>query len=156
MLATNIEFTARRRQDLDVVFLLARTGAEARSLKPLLAYHYAGDLPVYATSNIYRGVVDSADKDLSGVQLVEIPWLLGGNPVLHGELAADRNHYSRLNALGADAFLLQSRFSQLQGGPDVLIRGNTGLLGLDPQLRVLRELQPATFDGGVLRAQSLH
>jgi len=79
MLATNIEFTARRRQDLDVVFLLSKSGVEARSLKPLLAYHYASDLPVYATSSIYRGVVDTRDRDLNGINLVEIPWLLGSS-----------------------------------------------------------------------------
>ena len=54
MLATNIEFTARRRQDIDVVFLLSRSGPEARSIKPLLAYHYAGSLPVFATSSILQ------------------------------------------------------------------------------------------------------
>ena len=153
MLATNIEFTARRRQDLDVIFLLGRNGSEARSLKPLLAYHYAGDLPVYATSSIYRGIPDARDKDLNGIRLVEIPWLLGGNPPLHAALAAAEtgpDNYTRLSALGADAYLLQSRFNQLQGGPDVQIRGNTGLLSLDPQLRIQRELQAATFGGGVL------
>jgi outer membrane PBP1 activator LpoA protein len=153
MLATNIEFTPRRRQDLDVIFLLARNGSEARSLKPLLAYHYAGELPVYATSSIYRGIPDTRDKDLNGVRLVDIPWLLGGNPPLHAAFAAagtGSDNYTRLNALGADAYLLQSRFNQLQGGPDVQIRGNTGLLSLDSQLRIQRELQAAAFGGGVL------
>ena len=156
MLATNIEFTARRRQDIDVIFLLAQNSAEARSLKPLLAYHYAGDLPVYATSSIYRGVPNARNKDLDGMQLVETPWLLGDNPGLRNALAAGgtgSDSYARLNALGADAYLLQSRFRQLQAGPDVQIRGNTGLLSLDPQLRIQRELQAATFDGGTLIAR---
>ena len=156
MLATNIEFTARPRQDIDAIFLLSRSAGEARSLKPLLAYHYVGDLPVYATSSIYRGVPDRADKDLNGAQLVEIPWLLGSNPGLQMALTTlngDDNNYTRLNALGADAYLLQSRFHQLQAGPQIQIRGNTGLLSLDPGLRIQRHLQPAEFGGGVLRAQ---
>jgi outer membrane PBP1 activator LpoA protein len=156
MLATNIEFTARRRQDLDVIFLLSRNSTEARSLKPLLAYHYAADLPVYATSAIYRGVADARDRDLNGVQLVEIPWLLERSPDLRGALATGQsgsNNYARLNALGADAYLIQSRLAQMHAGPDIQIRGNTGLLSLDPQLRIKRELQSATFDGGALRAQ---
>ena len=154
LLATKIEFTARRRQDVDAVFLLCRNSAEARSLKPLLAYHYAGNLPVYATSSIYRGTTDSRDKDLNGVKLVETPWIL--SPESHrtgAPMAPGTDTYTRLHALGADAFLLQSRFSQLQAGADVFIRGNTGLLSLDPQLRIKRQLLPATFDGGVLRAQ---
>jgi outer membrane PBP1 activator LpoA protein len=156
MLATNIEATPRRRQDVDVVFLLSRSGAEARSIKPLLAFHYAGNLPVYAISSIYSGIPDARDRDLNGINMVEIPWLLGANPGLRVAIAAGdtgSDNYTRLNALGADAFLLQSSFSQLQAGPDALLRGNTGLLSMDPQQRIERELPLATFDGGALKAQ---
>ena len=55
--------------------------------------------------------------------------------------------------LGADAFLLQNRFMQLQAGPDVLLRGHTGLISMDPQLRLHRELPLATFDRGEIRPQ---
>ncbi len=156
MLATKVESTARRRQDIDVVFLLSKTGVEARSLKPLLAYHYASDLPVYATSNIYRGAPDKRDQDLNGIYLVETPWNLGLNPALRSAIATggtSNSNYARLNALGADAFLLQKNFSILRSGQDMLIRGNTGLLTLTPELQIRRELQRATFDGGKLIAQ---
>jgi len=155
MLATQIETTSRRRQDIDTVFLLSKSGAEARSLKPLLAYHYASDLPVYATSNIYRGVADSRDKDLNGIQLIEIPWLLGANPQARAAIKAGvigSESYTRLNALGADAYLLQSKFSLLRAGENMLIRGNTGLLSLTPELQIKRELSGATFDGSTLVA----
>ena len=154
MLATNIEFTARRRQDIDVVFLLSRSGPEARSIKPLLAYHYAGSLPVFATSSIYSGLPDSRDKDLNGINLVDIPWLLGSNPALRVAITAGdtgSDSYTRLNALGADAYRLQSRFSQLQAGPDTLVPGDTGLLTLDPGQQILREPRLATFAGGKLQ-----
>ena len=49
--------------------------------------------------------------------------------------------------------ILQSRFMQLQAGPDVLLRGHTGLISMDPQLRLHRELPLATFDRGELRPQ---
>lgn len=156
MLATNIETTPRRRQDVDVVFLLSRNGSEARSIKPLMAFHYAGNVPVYAISSIYSGIPDARDRDLNGVNMVETPWLLGANPGLRVAIAAGdtgSDNYTRLNALGADAFLLQSSFSQLQAGPDALLRGNTGLLSMDPQQRIERELPLATFDGGALKAQ---
>jgi hypothetical protein len=158
MLATNIEFTARRRQDLDVIFLLSRNGVEARSIKPLLAFHYAGNLPVFAMSSVYSGIPDARDKDLDGINLVEIPWLLGASPGLRVAIAAGgtgSDNYTRLNALGADAFLVQSRFMELQAGADLLLRGNTGLLTLDQELRLHRELSLATFDGGTLRARPL-
>jgi outer membrane PBP1 activator LpoA protein len=152
----NIEFTPRRRQDADAIFLLSHNGAEARSIRPLLAFHYAGDLPVYAISNIYNGIPDERNQDLNGIQLVETPWLLGANPDLLAALATGgvkSGNYTRLNALGADAYLVQSNFLRLQSGADALMRGNTGLLSMDPTLSIKRQLSPATFDAGVLKAQ---
>ena len=37
---------------------------------------------VYATSSIYSGNADPRDRDLEGINFVEIPWLLGANPEL--------------------------------------------------------------------------
>jgi outer membrane PBP1 activator LpoA protein len=156
VLGTNIEFTPRRRQDADVIFLLSRTSTEARSMKPLLAFHYAGELPVYALSTIYSGVPDDRNQDLNGIILAETPWLLGANPGLRATLAsgdAGGGNLPQLNALGADAFLVQSGFSRLQSGADAVFRGNTGLLTMNPNLSIKRELSAATFDRGVLKAQ---
>ncbi len=156
IMATDVEFNARRRQDIDVVFLLSSNGAQARSLKPLLAFHYAGSLPVYSISAIYSGLPDPRDRDLDGINFVETPWLLGANPELKAAIAAGKtgtDSYTRLNALGADAFLVQSQFRQLQAGADALIRGNTGLLSMNPQLHIRRELVLTTFDEGAIEPQ---
>ena len=156
IMGTNVEFNARRRQDIDVIFLLSGNAAEARSLKPLLAFHYAGSVPVYAVSSIYSGFTDPRDRDLDGINFVETPWLLGANAELKNAIAAGNtgtDSYTRLNALGADAFLVQSQFLQLQAGPDALFRGNTGLLSMDPQLHIQRELVLTTFDEGAVKQQ---
>ncbi|MCB0246418.1 MAG: penicillin-binding protein activator, partial [Anaerolineae bacterium] len=84
----------------------------------------------------------------------EMPWLLGANPELKQTIAAGRGNgasYTRLNALGADAFLLQTQFRRLQAGPDALLRGNTGLLSMNPQLQIQRELVLSTFDEGAVQ-----
>lgn len=154
MLATNIEATARRRQDFDAIFLLSGSPGEARAIKPLLAFHYAGDVPVLAPSAVYSGLPGRGDSDLNGILLAELPWLLGADPGLRVAIAAGgtgSDSYTRLNALGADAYLLQSRFAQLQSGPEALFRGSTGLLHMDPYLRIIREPAAATFDGGRLK-----
>jgi outer membrane PBP1 activator LpoA protein len=156
MLGTNIEFTARRREDVDSIFLLARSGAEARSIKPLFAYHYASKLPVYSTSSIYAGLPDPRDVDLDDILLVDIPWLLGSNPSLRVAITAGdtgSDSYTRLNALGADAQRLQSRFSQFGAGEDMLLTGDTGLLTLDSERRIKRETRLATFARGKLQPQ---
>ncbi|MBT3409356.1 MAG: hypothetical protein HN430_01500, partial [Halieaceae bacterium] len=75
------------------------------------------------------------------------------NPALQQSLVgANSDYYTRLNALGADAYLLQSRLVQLQAGPDALIRGDTGLLTMNSQLQIVRELPPARFDGDRLKS----
>jgi outer membrane PBP1 activator LpoA protein len=156
ILGANLEFNARRRQDVDVIFLLSSNGAEARSLKPLLAFHYAASVPVYAISSIYSGKPDPRDRDLDGVRLVEMPWLLGDNTELRNAIAAGKtgsDSYTRLNALGADAYLVQSQFLRLQAGADALFRGSTGLLSMDPQLQIERELELAEFDDGAVKPQ---
>ena len=77
----------RRREDIDVVFMLAPGTDAAKSLKPLLDYHYAGDLPVYATSAANSAEVSGGDRDLAGLRLVELPWLLGAQPALREAVA---------------------------------------------------------------------
>ncbi|MCR9105856.1 MAG: penicillin-binding protein activator [Gammaproteobacteria bacterium] len=154
MLATNVEFTPRRRQDLDVIFLLSRNPAQAKALKPLFAFHYAAQVPVYTLSNAYSGLPGQANRDLQGMHLVEIPWFLGEQPELRVAIASggtDSDNYARLNALGADAWLVQSQFARLRTGPQALFRGSTGLLTLDPQLRIRREATLAVFDGEGIR-----
>jgi len=156
ILGANLEVNARRRQDVDVIFLLSSNGAEARSLKPLLAFHYAASVPVYAVSSIYSGRPDPRDRDLDGVRFVEMPWLLGENAELRNAIAAGKtgsDSYTRLNALGADAYLVQSQFLRLQAGADALFRGSTGLLSMDPQLQIERELELAEFDDGAVKPQ---
>jgi len=151
---TTMEFTPRRREDIDVVFLLARNGAEARSLKPLLAFHYAGDIPIYSTSSAYSGVVDKRDRDLNGIKLVEIPWLLDSDNELRAAIekgATASSSYVRLNALGADAFLLQSHHLALQNDNSPILHGSTGLLSIRENGWIERELPLATFDRGVIR-----
>jgi outer membrane PBP1 activator LpoA protein len=49
--------------------------------------------------------------------------------------------------------MVQSGFGRLQSGADALFRGNTGLLTMDPDLSIQRELSAATFDEGALEAQ---
>lgn len=154
LLGEPVELKPRRRMDPDAIFLLARNAAQARSLKPLFAFHYAGNLPVYALSNAYSGLSDSRDKDLNGTIVAETPWLMGAKPGLRVAIAAGdtgSDSYTRLNALGADAFLLQSEFQRLRSGPDALLLGSTGLLTMNPKLQIEREVSAAKFDKGALK-----
>jgi outer membrane PBP1 activator LpoA protein len=152
LLAEPTEFNPRRRQDLDVIFMLSEQPRQARSLKPLLAFHYAGDLPVYSTSHIFSGRRDSQrDRDLNGIHLLETPWLLHPEAPLPAALAqgGSDGELADMYALGVDAFMLNWRLAQLRQTADARIRGYTGLLNMDVSGRVHRELVPASIREGV-------
>ncbi len=156
LLGEPTEFTPRRRQDIDVVFMLSEAPQDARSIKPLIAFHYAGDLPVYSNSAVFSGRVDpQRDRDLNGIRLLEIPWLLDSEGAMQQALAAGGGEelWASLHALGADAFMLNWRLAQLRSSGSARVRGNTGLLNMDAVGRVHRELVPAQFEGGIPQAR---
>lgn len=148
-----VEFEPRRRQDIDVIFLVAAAG-QARQLKPALNFNYAADLPVFATSHVYAGTpAADIDSDLNGIRFVDIPWVLDQQSPLHQDAErvwpGGHGRYERLFALGIDAYRLHTRLAMLQSLPESFLPGVTGQLSLDEQQRLVRELQWAWFSRGV-------
>ncbi len=151
ILNRNIEFTPRRRSDVDAIFMLAKP-AQARSIKPLLNFYYAGELPVYATSRVYSGHPGGAlDRDLENVRFTETPWILQTSALKQQILAAQpgAKNYLRLYALGIDSFSLYSRLHALENSSGKRMAGQTGTLSLDAQRIVQRELMLAELRNGV-------
>lgn len=148
-----VEFEPRRRQDIDVIFLVAAAG-QARQLKPALNFNYASDIPVFATSHVYAGTpAADIDSDLNGIRFVDIPWVLDHQSALHQDAErvwpSGHGRYERLFALGIDAYRLHTRLAMLQSLPESFLPGVTGQLSLDDQQRLVRELQWAWFSRGV-------
>tara|TARA_R110001599_G_scaffold61708_15_gene171774 strand:- start:785 stop:2692 length:1908 start_codon:yes stop_codon:yes gene_type:complete len=141
-----------RRTDLDFIFLLARPN-EGRAIKPLLAYHYAGDIPVYATSHIYRGSkAPTKDQDINGVRFIDIPWIF--NEDLEIRQAINKGipsspGYQRMYALGVDSFRLHLRLKQLRNGDNNQVFGETGALSLNMLGQIERELSLAEIQNGI-------
>ncbi|HEY8330298.1 MAG TPA: penicillin-binding protein activator [Pseudomonas sp.] len=158
-LGSAVEAQPARRQDIDFVFLAA-TPAQARQIKPTLAFQYAGDLPIYATSHLFTGSSDpSQDLDLDGIRFCETPWLLDSSDPLRnqviGEWPAAAGSLGRLYAMGVDAYRLAPRLSQLQALPSTRLDGLTGSLSLAPGQRIVRRLPWAEYrNGQVQRLES--
>jgi outer membrane PBP1 activator LpoA protein len=77
VLGTKLQFEPRRRNDIQFIFSPAQANIE-RLLRPQLRFHYAGDIPTYATSDAYEP--DSrANEDLDGLMFPDMPWMLGGD-----------------------------------------------------------------------------
>ncbi len=154
LLGRTVVSQLRRRQDVDFIYLVAQP-ASARQIVPSLAYLYAGDIPVYASQDIYAGNAKQADdRDLNGVIFGESPWLLGET----GDLSRTRQLFPmgtaqslRLQAFGIDAFRLYPRLRLLESGADASIPGASGSLKLGPNHNIVRELVWSTISDGRIR-----
>lgn len=152
ILRTNLKFIPYRRQDVDMIFIAA-TPKDARQLKPQFKFHYAGELPVYATSHAFTGTINStADRDIDDLYYCDMPWILDPLPQLRDSLQnywPDQQRYTRFFALGADAYNLIPFLGRLQAKPYERFSGQTGNLHLDPNNRIHRELLWAQFVSGI-------
>lgn len=146
-----VEFQARRREDVDFIFMAALP-QQARQIKPTLAFNFAGNLPVVATSHVYSGQQQrTKDRDLEGVVFCDLPWVLKDSP-LKKEIQAlwpkSRSGFNRLYALGVDAFQLYPRLGQFKLLANSQLPGKTGQLSMDEFGQIIRHLPFATFNRG--------
>lgn len=151
LLGTPLQTSPRSRSDVDMIFLIADP-AQGRQIKPTFAFHYAGNIPVYATSQIYSGQPNpKADRDLNGVRFNTMPWLFDTSSPEKQSVAQHTKSaavYGRLHALGADAFRLYARLPQLEQVPDMRIFGATGALHMLEDGRIEREQIWVRFRNG--------
>ncbi|HXY95443.1 MAG TPA: penicillin-binding protein activator [Steroidobacteraceae bacterium] len=153
-LGTKLQFEPRRRGDIGFIFCPAPANTE-RLLRPQLRFHFAGDIPTYATSSAFEPDV-RANQDLDGLMFPDMPWMLGGD-LAEAVRAATRDAWpnsglqrSRLFAFGFDAYRLALALRNTRA--DANIAGLTGRLSFDPERRVRRELAWAQLHDGELRA----
>jgi len=149
----DVEFEPRRRQDADAIVMVAEPTV-ARQFKPLFAFYFGGDLPVYSPSIIYEGTpAPSRDRDLNGVIFTDIPWVLGDDNELRTRatenLSGTRGQPGRLFAMGADAWHLSKRLPLLRQVESASISGQTGILTMTAEGSIHREQLWAQFRNGV-------
>ena len=130
----------QRRQDFDVIFLLAQP-VSARQIVPLLHFYYVQDTPIYSTSVIYAGSRSpQKDNDLNGVIFCDTPWTL--------TMSGNKMQSNRLYGVGRDAYLLSQGLNRMSQLPNFPIYGTTGALTLTPQHQIYRRLAWAKFNEG--------
>lgn len=153
-LGEDIKFEPRRRQDADFIFMAAFP-RQARLIVPQLRFHRATDLPVYTTSHAYSGIQDTSDNnDLDGIIFCDIPWTLPGiqEDSLHHKLTRlwpdAMERYSRLYALGIDAYHLIPHLQWMRNEPYSQYTGETGKLYMDANNHIHRSLNWAQIIAG--------
>jgi outer membrane PBP1 activator LpoA protein len=68
------------RTDAAFVFVAAGSAGVARQILPQLKFHYAGDVPVYSTSDSFDPD-STANSDVEGMLFPDMPWMVAGDPV---------------------------------------------------------------------------
>jgi outer membrane PBP1 activator LpoA protein len=144
------------RTDATFVFIVGTPGA-ARLIMPQLRFHYAGDVPVYSTSDSFEPD-PSANADIDGMLFPGMPWMISNDPVTtqirDGVRAAwpartARSDRSRLYAFGFDAYRLVPGLRSSAPSSAAEIAGVTGKLHLDAENKIRRDLEWAQIRGGV-------
>ncbi len=154
-LGAKLQFEPRRRGDIEFIFAPAQASTE-RLLRPQLRFHYAGDIPTYATSDAFEPDV-RANVELDGLMFPDMPWMLGGDlaeavrAVTREAWPSGGPYRGRLFAFGFDAFRLAQALRRRGAAASLDVEGLTGRLSLDPERRVRREIAWAQLHNGELR-----
>ena len=149
----NMEFTPRRRSDIDFIFLAANP-RQGRQLKPTLAFYFAGDIPVFSMPSVYDGQENqTGNRDLDGIIFTDAPWVLNPTYQLRDEVNTNlrqaQGPLQRLRAMGIDSFRLYPRLKQFSNNSISSLRGTTGVLTMSENRRIHRSLMTARFEDGI-------
>jgi outer membrane PBP1 activator LpoA protein len=142
------------RSDATFVFI-AGNAAAARLIMPQLKFHFAGDVPVYSTSDSFEPD-PSANADIDGMLFPDMPWMISHDPVtaqirdpVRAAWPARTARRDRLYAFGFDAYRLVPGLKSNNPAVSSEIAGVTGKLHLDAQNKIRRDLDWAQIKGGV-------
>ena len=142
-------FEARRRQDIDGVFMAARE-RDARLVLPQLRFHRGIGLPVFGAGTSVPDRPDSsARSDLEGLVFGRMPWLLDepsapmadqpGQQMINTDPPTPR---TRLQALGIDSYRLLKGISALARDPSLSMPGASGRLSINERHQIGRAMVP--------------
>ena len=145
---------ATHRTDAAFVFVAAGSPGVARQILPQLKFHYAGDVPVYSTSDSFEPD-PTANSDLEGMLFPDMPWMVATDPVtaqirdgVRTAWPARTARRDRLYAFGFDAYRLMPALRGKAPAAALEISGVTGKLHIDDQNRIHRDLDWAQIRNG--------
>jgi uncharacterized protein len=142
------------RADAAFVFVVGSAGA-ARLIIPQLKFHFAGDVPVYSTSDSFEPDA-TANSDIDGLYFPDMPWMIANDPVtaqirdgVRAAWPAQTARRDRFYAFGFDAYRLVPILRANSAASLSQISGMTGKLHIDEHNRVRRDLDWAQIKSGV-------
>jgi uncharacterized protein len=144
---------ATHRTDVEFIFIEGGAGA-VRQIVPQLKFNFAGDIPVYSTSDSFEPD-PSANADLDGLSFPDMPWMVSSDPVtsqlrdsVRAAWPSRTARLGRLYAFGFDAYRLVPALKSKNLSITGRIDGVTGKLYLDDHNRVRRDLEWVQIKNG--------
>ncbi|MEF1288362.1 penicillin-binding protein activator [Vibrio sp. M260118] len=139
-----LESQPRSRRDIDAVYIVAN-GSELTLIKPFIEVAINPDTtPPKLYSNSRSNSGRHQYEDLTGVMFSDIPLLIQPDAALKAQMdklwPKDSNAEIRLQALGMDAYRLMEHLPQMKVVHDYNLEGNTGLLSINENCIVQREI----------------
>lgn len=144
LMQIKLETQPRSRRDVDAVYAVARSN-ELTLIKPFIEVAINPDAKppkMFSSSRSNSG--GASYDDLNGIIYSDIPLLIDPDPTVAAEMkelwGPQSNMEIRLKALGMDAYKLIGELPQMKAVPGLSVRGQTGVLSIDSNCVVQREL----------------
>ncbi|KOE06759.1 penicillin-binding protein [Vibrio alginolyticus] len=144
LMRIKLETQPRSRRDVDAVYIVARS-TELTLIKPFIEVAINPDAKapqIFSSSRSNSG--GATYEDLTGIIYSDIPLLIDPDPSVTAEMnelwSEQSNMEKRLKALGMDAYKLIGDLPQMKVVPGYSVGGQTGILSIDNNCVVQREL----------------
>ncbi|MBT0080098.1 penicillin-binding protein activator [Vibrio alginolyticus] len=144
LMRIKLETQPRSRRDVDAVYIVARS-TELTLIKPFIEVAINPDAKapqIFSSSRSNSG--GATYEDLTGIIYSDIPLLIDPDPSVTSEMnelwSEQSNMEKRLKALGMDAYKLIGELPQMKVVPGYSVGGQTGILSIDNNCVVQREL----------------
>ncbi|MGS0825592.1 penicillin-binding protein activator [Shewanella sp. 0m-8] len=157
ILTPKIEADFRSRRDVDAIYMISAS-QDLALLKPFIDVNFsvfAEPVPLYTTS---RSRVEGNDREtaneLNNLTISDIPWLITPNTETRmvNELWPNwSNSRKRLFIMGYDALDLVGKLAQMRALPGYQFTGRSGLLSVQPDGTLNRQLSWGRYQRGNLR-----
>lgn len=150
VLRRSLETQPRSRRDIDAVYIVASSG-ELTLIKPFIEVAINPDtVPPKLFANSYSNNGRRLYEDLSDVTYGDIPLLVNPDEQLKAQMDQlwPKGSFAekRLQALGMDAYRLIDELPQMKVIQGYTVQGHTGILSIDQNCVVQRELSWTEFE----------
>ncbi|CAH0541307.1 penicillin-binding protein activator [Vibrio marisflavi] len=149
LMSIPLQSQPRSRRDIDAVYIVANS-SQLTLIKPFIEVAVNPDATppkLFANSTSNSG--NTRYEDLSGIAYSDIPMIVNPTPALSDEMSSiwpkSTNSEKRLQALGMDAYQLMEKLPQMKVIDGYTIDGETGVLSINKQCVVQREINWAVY-----------